>query len=123
MTIRRDALFPSRRAIAVSIRRTLAVSCVCPKDLRGKCLDIDKLERASMKKLIFGFILVVYVAGFSTLVGATNYHEYRKFDASCPTGTVRCGCAESHSPSICCYYVQACSCTGNVPRCRSGLRR
>jgi hypothetical protein len=76
-----------------------------------------------MKKLIFGFILVIYVAGFATAVGATNYHEYRKFDSSCPTSNVRCGCIHSHSPSICCYYGQVCSCTGDVPSCRSELRR
>jgi hypothetical protein len=46
----------------------------------------DKCWEPSMKKPVFGFLLVLYVTSFPTFVSATNYHEYEKFDTSCPIG-------------------------------------
>ena len=120
MTIHLDALFLSRRAIAVY------PPCAGPsaKKSEGDMPGFGQvLRETSMRKLTFGFILILYVAGFATMVGATNYHEYRKFDASCSAGSVRCDCSQSQTQAVCCYDGQVCSCTGNVPHCRSGLRR
>jgi len=71
-----------------------------------------------MKRLVFVSLLIVFAPSLQTNAGATNYHEYRKFDESCPTGEKLCGCPGNHKQRWnCCYLNQACRCIGGVLSC------
>lgn len=74
-----------------------------------------------MRKLMSGSLLIFQITSFPTFVGATNYHEYRKFDAHCVIGKGHCDCACGHTRrSACRYYDKLCSCTGTVPKFHQG---
>jgi hypothetical protein len=56
------------------------------------------------KKMAFGSLLVVFVASIQTTATATNYHEYRRSDASFSTDTRHCNCRGTSMPrSHSCY--------------------
>ena len=45
-----------------------------------------------MSKLTLALLLVAFALSFPRSVGATNYHEYKKFDPPVPTERVPCKC-------------------------------
>jgi hypothetical protein len=87
------------------------------------CMLESAKPETSMKITMFGFLLISFITSVPTFVGATNYQEYRKFDASCRAGKRHCDCTYGHMREpICCDYDQLCSCTNNVPHCHHGTR-
>jgi hypothetical protein len=45
-----------------------------------------------MSKLALALFLVAFAVSLPRLCGATNYHEYKKFDPPVPTEKVPCKC-------------------------------
>ena len=45
-----------------------------------------------MSKLTLALLVVAFALSFPRSVGATNYHEYKKFDPPVPTERVPCKC-------------------------------
>jgi len=45
-----------------------------------------------MSKLTLALLLVVFAVSLPRSVGATNYHEYKKFDPPVSTGKAPCKC-------------------------------
>jgi len=63
-----------------------------------------------MRRLTIASLFFFFAASTPQTGGAANYHEYKKFDQSCPTGKVLCRChANPKERWNCCYPDKACA--------------
>jgi hypothetical protein len=74
--------------------------------------------RIKTRKLGLAFVLVpASLLACNRPSSAGNYHEYRKFIWSCPTGKQLCRCTKGQTASICCFFELSCTCVKKIPEC------